>query len=221
MNVLVADPCPFVRAGVRSVLDRERDMAVSDAATFEQVEAEIERIRPDVAIVDLELPTLGGVEAVRRIADGTQTVPLAWSFEPTADGVFAAVRAGARGYLRKDVSAAALVSAVRRAARGASALPDELVSLLIDALHGLDRAERTRERAAVLSERELEVLALVARGARNRDVAQTLRISEFTVKRHMQNILHKAGLGSRSAAVAFYRSAFGDALPVRTLQETA
>jgi DNA-binding NarL/FixJ family response regulator len=97
---------------------------------------------------------------------------------------------------------------LRGVSRGEAPLARDLATLMIGAMHGLEERDRAREKAAALSAREREVLAYVAQGARNRQIAQALFISEFTVKRHMQNILQKLGLPSRRAAAAFYLSAF-------------
>jgi two-component system, NarL family, nitrate/nitrite response regulator NarL len=102
------------------------------------------------------------------------------------------------------------VRALRGTVNGEAPLSRDMAALMIDAIHTLEARSKARERAAVLSEREKEVLAFVARGARNREIAEELTISEFTVKRHMQNILQKLDVPSRRAAAAFYVSAYRD-----------
>jgi DNA-binding NarL/FixJ family response regulator len=132
-----------------------------------------------------------------------------WSFDPAPQTVLDAVRAGASGYLHKEIAPQGLVRSLRGIVRGEAALARDLACRMIEALHRLEKTQRARERAAALSVREREVLSLVAGGARNRQVATALTISEFTVKRHMQNILEKLGVPSRRAAAALYRSAYG------------
>ena len=129
-----------------------------------------------------------------------------WSLRPTPDEIFAAIRAGATGYLRKETSAKELVRSLRDAALGKRPLAGDLIALMIDAIHDAENGSRVRELAAVLSSREREVLDHLARGARNREIADELAISEFTVKRHVQNILQKLQLPSRRAAAVFYAS---------------
>ena len=119
--------------------------------------------------------------------------------------VLEALTAGADGFLDKAISPTGLMRALRGMSRGETPLPRELVTVVVDAVHDFEARDRARERVVVLSAREREVLALVATGARNRQIAQELSISEFTVKRHMQNILQKLDLSSRTAAGAFYR----------------
>jgi DNA-binding NarL/FixJ family response regulator len=132
---------------------------------------------------------------------------IVWSFAPTRETVLAAVRAGADGYLHKEISPAGLVRSLRGVIHGEAPLSRDLATLMIEAIHTLEERDRTRERLSVLSMREREILHHVAHGARNRQIAAALTISEFTVKRHMQNILGKLGVGSRSAAADFYLAA--------------
>jgi two-component system nitrate/nitrite response regulator NarL len=208
-RILVADSLRIFRAGVRNLLARESDFEVIEAGTLDEVFRAIEHECPDIALIDLELPPLGGVAAVQRLAKRCSAYTIVWSFEPSRDTVLSAVRSGAHGFLHKEISPEGLVRALRGVVQGEAPLSRDLASLMIDALHGLDERTRARDRAAVLSSREREVLDLVARGARNKQIAASLTISEFTVKRHVQNILQKLELPSRLAAATFYRTAFG------------
>ena len=208
-RILVADSLAIFRAGVRNLLARESDFEVVEAGTLEEVLAAVEQECPDIALIDLELPPLGGVAAVQRLARQCSAHMIVWSFEPSRDTVLSAVRSGAHGFLHKEISPEGLVRALRGAVQGEAPLSRDLASLMIDALHGLDARARARDRATVLSSREREVLDLVAQGARNKQIAASLVISEFTVKRHVQNILQKLELPSRRAAATFYGTAFG------------
>ena len=116
---------------------------------------------------------------------------IVWSLEPSRDAVLESITAGAHGFLHKEISPTGLMRALRGTVNGEAPLSRDMAALMIDAIHTLEARSKARERAAVLSEREKEVLAFVARGARNREIAEELTISEFTVKRHMQNILQK------------------------------
>lgn len=210
-RILVADSLTIFRAGVRNLLDRESDFDVVEAGSLEEVVRGLEHDCPDIALVDLDLPPSGGIDAVTKLAQRCQAYMIVWSFAPTRDTVLAAVRAGAGGYLRKEISPTGLVRSLRGVVRGQAPLSRDLATMMIEALHGYDEQARAREKALVLSGREREVLDLVAQGARNKQIAAVLSISEFTVKRHMQNILEKLELPSRRAAAAFYRSAFAAA----------
>ncbi|MGH3000513.1 MAG: response regulator, partial [Gaiellaceae bacterium] len=184
-RVLVADSLQIFRAGVRNLLARESDFEVVEASTLDEALAAAEHSSPDIALVDLELPPLGGVVAVQRLAKRCSAYTIVWSFEPSRETVLAAVRAGAHGFLHKEISPDGLVRALRGAVNGEAPISRDLTSLMIDALHGLDEQAQARERAGVLSPREREVLDLVAQGARNKQIAAKLVISEFTVKRHV------------------------------------
>jgi DNA-binding NarL/FixJ family response regulator len=207
-SIVVADPGPIFRAGVRHLLGRESDFEVFEASTLSELSETIDERAPDIALVDLDLPPSGGVGAVGGLARVHETRMIVWGFDGTPDVVLAAITAGAKGFLPKEISPAGLIRSLRGVVRGEAPLSRSLATLMIDAVHGLEERDRARELAVTLSTREREVLALVARGARNRQIAEALSISEFTVKRHMQNILHKLDLPSRSAAGLFYRSAF-------------
>jgi DNA-binding NarL/FixJ family response regulator len=123
--------------------------------------------------------------------------------------VLSAVRAGAHGVLRKEISSEGLVRALHGIVHGEAPLSRGLATLMIDALHGHDARTRAHERFSSLSTRERQVLDLVAGGAGNKQIAAQLTISEFTVKRHVQNILQKLELPSRKAAATFHRTALG------------
>jgi DNA-binding NarL/FixJ family response regulator len=206
-RILVADSLPIFRSGVRNLLTRESDLDVVEAASFDEVAEHVASACPDFALIDLELPPSGGVEAVKLLSERCSTHMIVWSFAPTREAVLAAVRAGANGYLHKEISPAGLVRSLRGVVRGEAPLSRDLATLMIDAIHRLEDRDRTREQLSVLSTREREILDHVAHGARNRQIAVALTISEFTVKRHMQNILGKLGVGSRRAAADFYRAA--------------
>lgn len=206
-RILVADPIAIFRSGVRSLLSRESDFEVFEAATLQEVLDAVADGCPDIALVDLALPPDGGVAAVATLTEHCSAQTIVWSFEPSRTTVLAAIQAGACGYLHKEISPDGLVRSLRGTARGEAPLARDLAALMIDAVHGLEERERARRQAAVLSAREREVLDLAATGARNREIASSLGISEFTVKRHIQNILSKLGLSSRRAAASLYRSA--------------
>ncbi len=209
-GVLVADPFAIFRAAVHSLLKRERDFAVVEAGDLRAVQNLVGTTCPDIALIDLELPPDGGIAAARWLNEHCSTHTIVWSFEPTRDGVLSAVRAGASGYLRKDIAPEGLIRALRGVVVGEAALSRDLATLMIEAIHRLGEREGTRDRLFALSSRECEVLEQVARGARNRQIALELTISEFTVKRHIQNILGKLGLRSRREAGEFYRAANTD-----------
>jgi DNA-binding NarL/FixJ family response regulator len=208
-RILVADSLRIFRAGVRNLLERDSDFEVVEAGTLDEVLDAVAHQCPDIALIDLDLRPLGGVVAVQKLAKRCSTYMIVWSFEPSRETVLAAVRSGAHGFLHKEISPDGLVRALHGVVQGEAPLSRDLATLMIDALHGQDERTHARERAAVLSSRERQVLDLLAEGARNKQIAALLTISEFTAKRHVQNILQKLELPSRGAAATFYRTAFG------------
>ena len=204
-RVLVADGAPLFRSGVRHLLTREGDFVLTEASDFDELMQAMEHEAPEIALIDLDLPPSGGVAAVGHLAAQSAARLVVWGFEAEREKVLEALTAGADGFLDKAISPTGLMRALRGMSRGETPLPRELVTVVVDAVHDFEARDRARERIVVLSAREREVLALVATGARNRQIAGDLSISEFTVKRHMQNILKKLNLSSRTAAGAFYR----------------
>ena len=207
-RVVVADTLPLFATGVRRLLERESDFEIAEAASLDELLGIARTMRPEIALVDLDLPPRGAVAAVAALDEESTARTIVWSLDPSCDTVLAAVRAGASGYLDKRVSQEGLLRSLRGLAHGEAPISRVLVTQMIEALHGVDKRERARQRAAALSIREREVLELVAHGARNREIAERLAISEFTVKRHVQNILEKLELPSRHAAAAFHDTAF-------------
>ncbi len=206
-KVLVADPFAIFRAGVRDLLTRAGEFAVVEASDLQDAERVLDAAALDIALVDADLPPAGGVPAVECLQAHCCVDTIVWSFEPTREGVLAALRAGANGYLRKDISPDGLIRSLRGLACGEAPLSRDLTTLMVDAIHHFRGCEETRDRLSTLSAREAEVLERIARGARNREIAWELTISEFTVKRHVQNILEKLELDSRQEAADFFRVA--------------
>jgi DNA-binding NarL/FixJ family response regulator len=206
-RVLVADSLSIFRVGVQRLLSANCDFDVVPAADLPEVLGVVAEDYPDIALIDLDLPPHGGLEAVARLSERGSCRTIVWSYEPSRETVLEAVRAGASGYLEKTISPSGLVRALRGVEHGEAAFSRNLATLMVEALHTREQRRHAFERAAALSPRERQVLDLVARGARNRQVAQALFISEFTVKRHMQNILKKLELPSRGAAANFYTAA--------------
>jgi DNA-binding NarL/FixJ family response regulator len=210
---LIADQYPMVRLGARGVLERAGLDVIEVGSALE-----LERLDSpyfDLALVDVELPPEDGICVIERIiALNPRARVVAWGDDVTREMLLAAIRAGAIGFLKRDVSAEGLIRALEGIDRGEAPLSRQVAAGLIAAI-AAHEARRTHDaRFGTLSKREREVLELIAMGRRNREIGRALAISEFTVKRHVQNILHKLDLSSRQAAAVFYVSASRtDAIP--------
>ncbi len=203
ITVLIVDDHEVVRQGVRAFLKTQRDLVVVGAAASgeEALRLAAEHV-PDVVLMDLLMPGMDGVEAIRRLKQlSPRTQLLVLTSYDQDEHVFPAIRAGALSYLLKDVSPRELADAVRKAARGEAVLHPRVAARVVQELHGA-RADHPNA-FTELSERELEVLRLIANGVSNPDIATRLCISEQTVKSHVSNILSKLHLADRTQAAAF------------------
>ncbi len=200
IRVLVADDHPVVRQGLRTFLALQDDFEiVGEAGDGEEAVKQVEELLPDVVVMDLVMPKLDGIDAIRRIRSVSPTtrVLVLTSFLDDAK-VFPAVRAGAAGYLLKDVEPVDLARAIRTVMRGEGLLHPAIAARVMEAL---SRPERTP--AEGLTERELDVLRLLARGLSNKAIALELHVSEKTVKTHVSNILAKLHLADRTQAALY------------------
>jgi two-component system, NarL family, response regulator LiaR len=201
ISVLIVDDHAVLRQGLRSLLALQEDIEVVGEAPngLEAVE-QTSHLLPDVVLMDLIMPQVDGIEATRRIrtlSPSTQIIVLTSFGED--DKVFAAIKAGALSYLLKNVSPTDLVKAVQAAYRGETQLHPEIAKKLMDELSLGPRRQTPEE----LTEREVEVLRLIARGQSNREIAAELIISEKTVKTHVSNILSKLHLADRTQAAIY------------------
>jgi NarL family two-component system response regulator LiaR len=202
IRVLIADDHAIVRRGVSALLATEPEIeVVGEAQNGREAITQAERFQPDVILMDLVMPEVDGIEAIRRITDrqpGARILVLT-SFAAD-DQVFPAIKAGALGYLLKDSSPEELVQAIRQVHRGESSLHPTIARKVLQELSRPSERPPTPE---PLTEREVEVLRLVARGLGNQQIAETLVISEATVRNHVSNILGKLHLASRTQAALY------------------
>ena len=202
IRVLIADDQGMMRAGLRSLLDGERDIeVVAEAGDGEEAVAAVRQHRPDVALLDIRMPKLDGIAATRLlVTERAATRILVLTTFDLDEYVFAALRAGASGFLLKDAPADDLVDAVRRIARGDALLDPSVTRRVIETFGSLPEIPRSAQLES-LSPRELEVLELLARGKSNAEIAKALYLGEATVKTHVSNVLAKLGLRDRVQAV--------------------
>ena len=201
IRVLVVDDHPVVRQGLRAFLaSREGIDVVGEAADGDAAVAEAARLRPDVVLLDLAMPGAGGLDAIARIRDGGNGPPvLVLTSFAGEDQVVPAVRAGASGYLLKDVPVAELEAAVRTVHAGGMVLHPHVVGTVM----GEVARRPSPSNLDLLTPREREVLALLGAGLANRDLAARLFVSEKTVKTHVSAVLAKLGLADRTQAAVF------------------
>lgn len=203
IRVLLADDQALFREGIRTLLSVQPDIeVVGEASDGEEAIQLAAKLRPAVVLMDLQMPRLDGVEATRLLRDLVPNcrVIVLTTFEDD-EYVFAGLRAGAVGYLLKDTSAEALVQAIHAAVRGESFIQPSVAAKVVAEFSRLaDQVPRAEPLAESLSDRELEVLRLVSKGATNREIASTLVIAEGTVKNHMTSILGKLGVRDRTQA---------------------
>ena len=211
IRVLIADDHAVVRQGLRTFLALQDDMeVVADAADGEEAVRAAREHAPDIVLMDLVMPNMDGVEATRRIAaerPATRVIALTSFLED--DKVLPAVRAGAAGYLLKDVGPPELVRAIRTVHGGEALLHPAVAARVLEEVAAPApapapvRTPAPQRRDTGLTPREREVLALVARGLANKRIAQELGIAEKTVKIHVSRILHKLGVADRTQAALY------------------
>jgi NarL family two-component system response regulator LiaR len=205
IRVLICDDHAIVRQGLQTFLELQDDIeVVGIAADGEEATDRAAVTRPDVVLMDLVMPRVDGIEAIRRIraADSGARIIVLTSFADD-DKVFPAIKAGAMGYLMKDVSPHELARAIRMAREGESILHPDIARKLMTEVRGETPAPEGAAELARLTGREREVLVCIARGRANKEIAQDLTLSEKTVKTHVSNILSKLGLADRTQAALF------------------
>ncbi|WNV88519.1 response regulator transcription factor [Umezawaea sp. Da 62-37] len=202
IRVLIADDQTLVRTGFRMILENAGDMrVVGEAGDGAEAASAALDLRPDVVLMDVRMPDVDGVEATRRIcAGGTGTRVLMLTTFDLDEYVYAAIQAGASGFLLKDTLAADLLSAVRVVARGEACVAPSVTRRLLERHIGTGSPPPAMA-LDVLTEREREVLGLIARGLSNGEIATHLFLSEGTVKTHVSRVLAKLGLRDRVQAV--------------------
>lgn len=209
IRVIVADDQELVRAGFAAIIDSQDDMEVVGEAADGVIALELTRtLNPDVVLMDIRMPNMDGIEATRRLGATTVARVIVLTTFDLDDYVYGALQAGASAFLLKDMPRGRLVEAIRLVASGEALVAPTVTRRLIEhyvrrppASHGAD------ESLAVLSQREVEVLRLLARGHANDEIAELLFVSGATVKSHIAHILAKLGLRDRvQAVVAAYET---------------
>lgn len=203
IRLFITDDHAIVRSGIRAVAATQPDIEVVGEAENGRIAVElVAQLQPDVVLMDLVMPEMDGIEAIRQIteADPTARILVLTSFAAD-DKVFPAIKAGAMGYLLKESGADELLEAIRGVHGGETMLHPAIARRLLDEVARPSKAQPPTEEP--LTEREVDVLRLVARGQSNREIAAELVISEATVRTHVSNVLAKLHLASRTQAALY------------------
>ncbi|MBS0225314.1 MAG: response regulator transcription factor [Proteobacteria bacterium] len=205
IRILLVDDQTLVRQGIRSLLSLpEADGldVVAEASDGQQAVAMVPEINPDVILMDMRMPVMSGLEALQTLTRLGQLPPtiILTTFDDD-QLVLAGIKAGARGYLLKDVSLEQLVGAIRTVAGGGSLVQPAVTQKLLSGLEHMQTEFASLDRPDPLTERETEILRLMAGGYSNKEIANTLGVAEGTIKNHVSNILSKLGVRDRTRAV--------------------
>ncbi len=211
-RVVLADDHPLFREGVASLLGRSEDaVLVAEAATGEEAVRLADELLPDIVLMDIKMPGMGGTEATRRIVGRNPHIGvIVLTMFEDEESVFAALKAGARGYVLKDADRGMLLEAIRAVARGEALLGPSVARRVLEQFAQVSQPAPESPRSAPsggpesfeeLTPRELEVLRLITQGLRNREIATRLVISEKTVGNHISNIFAKLQVHDRSQAI--------------------
>lgn len=213
LRILIADDHPLFRKGMRALLDTMTDMEVVGEATSGKETVELAtQLRPDVILMDLQMPEGGGMAATREIAqaDSGAHILVVTLFEDD-DSVFAALRAGAQGYILKDADEEEMVRAIRAVGQGEAIFSPAIASRLMDFFSTSRPTSYQGEAFPDLTRREREILVLIARGESNAAIAEQLSISLKTVRNHVSNIYSKLQVADRTqAAIRAREAGYGD-----------
>ena len=205
IRVFLVDDQVLMRQGLRTLLDLdERVEVVGEASDGVEALERLRALRPDVALVDVRMPRMDGVELVGRLAEEHPRVAavILTTFDDD-EYIFTGLRAGAKGYLLKDTPSEELVAAIEKANRGEAVLGGSITLKVIEELRRSREPAPDPQNPDSLSEREIEVLSLIGSGASNREIARTLYITEGTTKNHISKILRKLGLRDRTQAALY------------------
>lgn len=204
VQILIADDHSVVRAGLKALLERQGNFRViAEAGTGEEAIAKAKEYRPDVAILDIRMPGLSGIEACRQIVenvDGCRVIMLTSYAEDEL--LFAAIQAGASGYVLKRIGDNELIHAVERVSRGEGMLDPAMTTTVFAEMRKANEAQHAAA-FADLTPQELQVLALVAEGMTNRQIAVKLYLGEGTVRNYVSSVLAKIGVSNRAEAAAY------------------
>lgn len=205
INVLVADDHSMVRHGIKQILELEPDIIVSAQASNGREAVEFaEKLRPDVVLMDINMPVLNGLQAVKEIKDlGIDSKVIMLTIHEDREYLFKSLQSGASGYVLKDAEPSVLIDAVRNVASGETYIQSNMTTELVKEFNRVTQKEKERQFETNLTSREIEVLNLIAEGLLNKEIAKKLYISEKTVKNHVSSIFKKLNVCDRTQAAIY------------------
>ena len=205
IKIMLVDDHNLVREGIRNILEKERDFNIT-AEAVDGVEAVKKAIKysPDIILMDINMPNASGLEALRKIKDlGLKTKVIILTSESKREYIIEAIKIGAKGFLQKTSTSTILIKAIRDVAIGRSYLQPSLANILSQGSKGNDIDNQNLQKIDLLSKREFEILVLIGSGHNNKEIGQSLFISEKTVKNHITNLFKKIEVHDRVQAVIF------------------
>lgn len=203
ITVLIADDHALIREGIKQILELEEDISVVGQANDGEEAFELaEKLNPDIILLDINMPKLNGIETLRRFKDmGIKSKVIILTIHEDKEYILKTLKLGANGYLLKDSSANTLIEGIRKVAKGDNYIQPSVADLVNSTNNDVDN--KIIEKINSLTNREYEVLVLIAEGLNNKDIAERLYISEKTVKNHVSNIFKKLDLNDRVQAAIF------------------
>lgn len=205
ITVMIADDHVLLREGLKQLLELEDDIEViAQAGDGEEAIEKAQKYNPDVILLDINMPKINGIEALRRLKDlGTDSKIIMLTIHDDREYLLETMKIGANGYVLKDSDGDSLVKAIRDVKRGKRYIQPSIASFLVEGLNDKDKEGGDYAKVKSLTKREYEVLTLIAEGLNNKDIANKLFISEKTVKNHVSNIFKKIGVNDRIQAAIF------------------
>lgn len=205
ISVLIADDHSLVREGLKKIIEFEDDMIVIGQVGNGQDAVEMSKqLKPDVILMDINMPVLNGLEAIKEIKSANiSSKIIVLTIHEDREYLFKTLQMGADGYILKDAEAHILISAIRTVYKGETYIQPNMTNELIKEFNRLTKHEREKPKEDLLTEREKEVLALIAKGMLNKQIAKELYISEKTVKNHISNIFKKLNVTDRTQAAIY------------------
>ena len=205
ISLLIADDHSLMRQGLRQIIEMENDMYVVGQATNGQEAIDLaKQLKPDVILMDINMPVLNGLQAMKEIKDANLSSKIiVLTIHEDREYLFKTLQMGAEGYVLKDAESSVLFTAIRNVHRGQNYIQPNMTKELVKEFTRLTKHEKVKSSENSLTEREIEVLELIAEGMLNKQIAKKLYISEKTVKNHVSNIFRKLNVSDRTQAAIY------------------